>query len=89
MLALAISERDADPNLIDPAPKLKAFREKHKVTYPLLSDEDATVFNQFGGGSIPSCVLIDQQGRFVTRIDADLNAVKAKIEELLNSPKPQ
>ncbi len=86
MLALAVSERDADPNLTDPAIKLKAFRDKHKVTYPLLSDEDQTVFNQFGGGSIPSCVLVDQQGKFVTRIDGDLEEVKAQIEKLLNSP---
>ena len=82
VLALAVAERDADPNLADPAIKLKAFRDRHKVTYPLLSDEDQSVFNRFGGGSIPSCVLIDQQGKFVTRIDADLEAVKAQIEQL-------
>ena len=74
MLALDVGES---------AVEMKAFRDKHKVTYPLLSDDDQAVFNQFGGGSIPSCVLVDQQGKFVARIDGDLEEVKAQIEKLL------
>lgn len=73
VLALAVGESGVE---------LKAFRDKHNVTYPLLSDEDQAVFNRFGGGGIPSCVLIDRDGRFVTRIDGDLEAVKAQIEQL-------
>ena len=89
---MSISERDAAPNLADPAIKLKEFRARHKLTYPLLSDEDQTVYNQFGGGSIPSCVLIDRQGRYVTRIDGNaeggMEEVKAQIEKLLNDTRP-
>ncbi len=36
VLALAVGESGAE---------LKAFRDKHNVTYPLLSDEDQAVFN--------------------------------------------
>ena len=78
MLALDVGESPVE---------MKAFRDKHKVTYPLLSDDDQAVFSRFGGGSIPSCVIVDQQGRFVTRIDGDLDAVKTQIEQLLNVPK--
>ena len=80
MLALDVGES---------AVEMKAFRDKHKVTYPLLADDDQAVFTRFGGGSIPSCVLVDQQGKFVTRIDGDLEEVKAQIEKLLNNAKPQ
>ena len=84
VLGLAVAEKDAGAD-IDPIAKLKAFRARHQLTYALLSDEDQTVFGRFGGGSIPSCVLVDWQGRFVAKIDNDVDAVKQRIEALINS----
>ena len=84
VLGLAVSERDPDPK-IDPIAKIKEFRARHTLTYPLLSDEDQAVFNRFGGGSIPSCVLVDRQGRFVAKIDDGVDAVKQQIQTLVNS----
>ena len=81
MLGLAVAERDAGAE-IDPIAKIKAFRALHHLTYPLLSDEDQTVFGRFGGGSIPSCVLVDRQGRFIAKIDDGVEAVKQKIAML-------
>jgi peroxiredoxin len=84
VLGLAVSERQSDPN-INPIAKIKEFRARHHLTYPLLSDEDNTVFGRFNGSSIPSCVLVDRQGGFVAKIDADVEAVKQQIARLVNS----
>ena len=84
VLGLAVAEKDAGAD-IDPIAKIKEFRARHHLTYPLLSDEDQTVFGRFGGGSIPSCVLVDRQGRFVAKIDDGVEAVKQQIETLMNS----
>ena len=84
VLGLAVAERDASPT-IDPLAKLKEFRSRHNLTYSLLSDEDQTVFNRFGGGSIPSCVIVDRQGRFVAKYDDDVKAVQEQIQKLTDS----
>ena len=77
VLGLAIMEQ-----VPDPAVKLRAFRARHHVTYPLLSDENMQAFNKFGGGGIPCCVLLDRQGRFVARYDT-LNVAKKRLPALL------
>lgn len=83
MLGLAVAEKDADPNLKDPLPKLTLFRQRHHITYPLLSDEDQTVFDRFGGGQIPTCVIVDRQGNYVATYVGDLAAVKRQIDRIL------
>lgn len=82
VLGLAVSERDASPD-VDPIAKLREFRIRHKLTYPLLSDEDQTVFRRFGGGSIPTCILVDRQGNFVDKLD-DVEEIKKHVEALLH-----
>ena len=82
VLGLAVQEM-----VPDPAVKLKLFRARHKVTYPLLSDEKAEVFDKFGGGGIPACVLLDRQGRFVGRYDS-LEDVKKRLPALLGAKAP-
>ena len=84
MLGLAVSEKDAGAD-IDPIAKIKAFRARHHLTYPLLSDEDSAVFGRFNGSSIPSCVLIDREGRFVAKIDEGVDAVKQQIAALVTA----
>ncbi len=84
VLGLAVAERDAGAG-IDPVAKLKEFRARHNLTYPLLSDEDQTVFNRFGGGSIPSCVLVDWQGRLVAKIDDGVEAIADQVGKLVDA----
>ncbi len=84
VLGLAVAERDAGTG-IDPIAKLKEFRTRLNLTYPLLSDEDQTVFNRFGGGSIPSCVLVDRQGRFVAKIDDGVAVIADQIGKLADA----
>ena len=81
VLGLAVSEKDAGAD-VDPIAKIKEFRARHHLTYPLLSDEDSGVFGRFNGSSIPSCVLVDRQGRFVAKIDDGVDAVKQQIAGL-------
>ncbi|OGB90110.1 hypothetical protein A2625_04785 [candidate division WOR-1 bacterium RIFCSPHIGHO2_01_FULL_53_15] len=54
MLAVSI-DRDAA--------KLKAFVEKNKYTFRILSDPDGTVASQYGVGAIPATFIIDKKGR--------------------------
>ena len=61
---------------------MREFRARHSLTYPLLSDEDQTVFNRFGGGSIPACILVDRQGKFVARVE-QVDEIKKYIKTLL------
>lgn len=83
VLGLAVSEKSADRLMKDPLPKLVAFRNRHHLTYPLLSDEDQTVFDQFGGGAIPTCIIIDKDGYLAANITANLDEVRATIEQLI------
>ena len=84
VLGLAVAERDAGAD-IDPIAKLREFRSRLHLTYPLLSDEDQTVFNRFGGGSIPSCVLVDRQGRFVAKVDDGVEVIADQIRKLVDA----
>ena len=81
VLGLAVAERDSTPD-VDPIAKIREFRTRHSLTYPLLSDEDQTVFNRFGGGSIPACILVDQKGNFVAKLD-EVEEIKKHVEALL------
>lgn len=67
VLGLAIQEGE-------PILKMKLFRSKHKVTYPLLSDEPAAVARQYGVQAIPALFVIDPKGK--------LAAAPGDVEEL-------
>lgn len=76
MLALSIQE-----GVPDPFTKLRTFRSDHKVTYPILSDEKATVIGKFGFSGIPSTVIIDKTGKYVANPDT-MAQVVAKLQKL-------
>ncbi len=61
MLALSIQE-----GVPDPFTKIRAFRKEHQVTYPILSDEKATIIAKFGMEAIPANVIIDRNGKYVS-----------------------
>ena len=59
VLALSLQEGVAEPFT-----KLRAFRKLHKVTYPILSDDEATVILKFGF-TAPTDVIIGKNGKYV------------------------
>jgi len=65
----------------DPFTKLKAFRKQHQVTYPILSDEKATVIGKFGFSAIPTTVIIDKNGTYVANPQT-MDQVVAKLEKI-------
>lgn len=78
MQVLALSIQEGVP---DPFPKLRAFRRAHKVTYPILSDENATVIQRFGFSGIPTTVIIDKNGRYVANPQT-MAQVVAKLQKI-------
>lgn len=81
VLALAIQEGVPDPNV-----NIKMFRKRHGLTYPILSDEKATIIQKFGFGSIPSNVVIDKQGKYIASV-ADVPAMILQIDKLASASK--
>jgi peroxiredoxin len=45
--------------------KVKAFREKFKLSFPILLDSDGRVGRMYGVRSIPTTYLIDQEGNVI------------------------
>lgn len=76
MLALSIGE-----GVPDPFAKIRLFRAQHKVSYPLLSDENATVIQKFGFSGIPTTVIIDKNGKYVANPDT-IDQVVAKLKTM-------
>ena len=62
VVALSIQEQ-TDPT-IEPFAQIAKFRKAHGVTYPILSDEKATVIGKFGFQGIPENVVIDKTGKY-------------------------
>lgn len=79
MLGLAIQEGT------DPIQKIKAFRTKHHITYPLLSDEPAVIIQKFGFTGIPQCVVIDTTGKYVGAPNT-VPELKALLKKLGKTP---
>ncbi len=63
MIALSIQETAEDPK-VKPYDQIAKFRKLHGVTYPILSDEQATIITKFGFQGIPENVIIDQTGKY-------------------------
>jgi len=51
------------------------------VTYPILSDEKATVIGKFGFSAIPTTVIIDKNGTYVANPQT-MDQVVAKLEKI-------
>lgn len=69
--------------------KIKPFIKKTKITYPLLLDPDAKIFELYAekGAGVTRNIIIDQDGKvaFLTRLfdRKEFDAMKLKIDELL------
>jgi len=66
----------------DPTPaELKEFRQKHKLTYPLLADPKGAVAVRFGASALPDNEILDRQGKLVAKPD-DIDEVVKTLEKL-------
>jgi peroxiredoxin len=52
---VGITQEDADT--------ARKFAKQQQIPYPILTDKDASVFQQFQAESIPHTVLLDKHGR--------------------------
>lgn len=74
----------------EPLEKVKAFKEKMKITYPMALDPNADIFALYAKkrSGVTRNVVIDQNGNiaFLTRLydRKEFEAMKKKIEELLS-----
>jgi peroxiredoxin len=80
VIALSIQEKVSDPK-IDPFAQIAKFRKAHGVTYPILSDEKATVIRKFGFQVIPANVIIDKNGKYRANPDS-VDEVVAAVQKL-------
>ena len=69
--------------------KVLKFAKKTKITYPLIMDEDGSIFEKFAheNAGVTRNILIDKEGKivFLTRLfeQNEFNLLVKKIEELL------
>jgi peroxiredoxin len=68
----------------DPLQKAQEFKEKHKLTFPILMDVDGKVREAFNVSAFPTNVLIDREGK-VRYIEPGFNATSLQkaLQELL------
>jgi peroxiredoxin len=64
----------------EPAAANAGFREKHKLTFPVLVDESGRAASLYGIGGVPHVVLIDPQGQI--RISGSLDAAAGELDKL-------
>ncbi len=50
----------------DPIGKIRRFRKKHRLTYPIVSDEPAVIIQKFGFSGIPQNIVLDARGVYVS-----------------------
>jgi peroxiredoxin len=68
----------------EPATANAGFREKHKLTFPVIVDERGQAASLYGILGVPHVVLIDPEGRI--RISGSLDASAGALEKLLQEP---
>jgi peroxiredoxin len=74
---LAISNQEQG----SPADKIKTFRKEHGLTYPILSDQPATILTRFGFDGFPSNAILDKNDRYVAAPDT-VEEMAAKLKAL-------
>lgn len=69
------------------AEKVKKYREKHGITYPILMDPQEAVYPRLAGRASPWNIIVDRQG--VVRYSAagfSQDAMKSVVDGLLQAP---
>ena len=63
---------------------VKAFQQKHGFTFPMASDPDRSIYNEFASGGIPRTYLISRQGTIVYQWTGHYEAEVSKLRKLLS-----
>lgn len=73
-------------NAGDPERKAKAFKEKHKLTYPYLMDREQTVIEKFSDtGALPHLAIVGKDLTLkYSQPGATVEELVAKLKEALN-----
>jgi peroxiredoxin len=83
LIMLAVSLRESKS-------KVAKFMQREKLTFPALLDSDGRVGRRFGIRSIPTTILIDQEGAMVGKAigsrEWDSSAAMALFEHLITHP---
>jgi peroxiredoxin len=79
-LTIDVTGREASPD------RIVAFMKQSSFTFPVLRDEETKVTDAYGVTSVPTTVLIDQQGRIHGRYDetVPLPRIISEIGKLLS-----
>jgi peroxiredoxin len=60
VVGVGVFEKARNP-LAVPKEKAQGFKNRHKLTYPVLVDETSAFYRKFGTGALPWNVIIDQK----------------------------
>lgn len=52
-------------NVQEPAERIRAFAEKHKIRYPIVFDQEGEVAHQYGLVGIPAAILVSKGGQII------------------------
>ena len=67
----------------DPVDKLQAFKAKHKLTYPLLSDSDASVIKAYDSAlSLPFLGTFANRNTYIIDPEGNLREAYAKVSAI-------
>jgi peroxiredoxin len=70
----------------DDAERAKTFREKHKLTFPVISDPENKVSRRFTSGLIPFNAVVDGNGKLAyAALGANLARVKEAVDASLKA----
>ena len=70
----------------DNAEKAKGFREKHKLTFPVVADPEKKTASMFTSGIIPFNVVADKEGKITyAAAGAKLEKVKEAVDAALKA----
>jgi len=66
------------------AKSAREFKEKHKLTYPILLDTEAKYAEKFSVEGVPTNVIIDKEGKVVyLQAGFDKEGLECKLKEVL------
>jgi peroxiredoxin len=83
---VAVIEVDGD----EPAARVKAHAQRHKIAYPVLLDTDDKIARAYRVDVIPTVIVADKNGKIVYRGNyTPFKILKSQIDPLLKQPEPK
>ncbi len=70
---------------LEPAAPSKAYKETHRLTFPVLIDETGHTPSNYGVDFIPQIAVIDRRGRLVAA-QVEIDDLAQRLDGLLKEP---